>query len=658
MAAQQTIEQEAPEPGHDLHSDPVGRTVRSVRHGGQVRPRPRPRPRPDPDPGSSPAPLLHETELAVLRDIVEDRFEATTSFDYLFRGLRGHFPAAHLPVTDGGDPPEGPVAGPTVDAVVAALKKLGAGMIEPAGPPNPALDSTIPAIYTYWGQFIDHDITLNTNGPDGPPEAGERPRPGDLVLGDIVSDPFTAFPPEVVVRSLHNGRHPFLNLDSLYGSGPRFPGEAGRRTTRSEAAYATTDQTKLALGRVATTPIPGFELVPPGDDPQRDLPRFSSEEIAGLDVPEDERPAPGSAKIPDGRNDENLVVAQLHLGLIRFHNAVVDWVRRTEPWLTVDERAVFDRAQQLTQHHYQWLVVHDYLRTLTKPGVLDEVLVEPSLLFRPRRKVAMPLEFAVAAFRFGHSMVRNGYDFNLNFGKVVPPAAPPRAAFASLVQLFEFTGGGGLVPTGAPPGEVLPSNWPIDWARFVDKGDPDRRRSAAKIDPFLAAGLATMLKEGTDPGLAPEISALLKQLAQRNLLRGYWLSLPTGEAVAEALHVPALSAEQLTRGAAQGVKDALAELDGTPLWYYVLKEAEIQGNGNFLGDVGSRILCETFVYLLKADDTSYLATGWTPAQGVRIDGGKMITTIGDLLRFAGVLTLDDGTTFRQVDGRPAGHDGD
>ncbi|MFE7408147.1 heme peroxidase family protein [Isoptericola sp. NPDC057559] len=658
MTAQETTAQHTPDPGHDVHSDPVGRTVRSVRHGGQVRPHPRPRPQPDPDPGSSPAPLLHETELAVLRDLVEDRFEATTSFDYLFRDLRGRFPDGHLPVTGGGAPPDGPIANPTVTAVVASLKKLGAAMIEPAGPPNPALDSTVPAAYTYWGQFIDHDITLHTNGPDGPPEPGERPRPGDLALGDIVADPFTAFPPEVVVRSLHNGRHPYLNLDSLYGSGPRFPGEPGRRTTRSEAAYATNDPAKLALGRVATSAVPGFELVAPGDDPQRDLPRFSAAEVAALPVPAADRPAPGSAKIPDGRNDENLVVAQLHLAFVRFHNAVVDWVRRTEPWLTVDDRAVFDRAQRLTQHHYQWLVVHDYLRTLTKPGVLDEVLVEPSLLFRPRRTVAMPLEFAVAAFRFGHSMVRGGYDFNLNFGKVVPPAAPPRSAFASLVQLFEFTGGGGLVPTGAPRGEVLPSNWPIDWSRFVDKGDPDRRRSAAKIDPFLAAGLATMRNEGNDPGLGAGVGALLKQLAQRNLLRGYWLSLPTGEAVARALHVPALTPEQLSRGAAQDVEDALAELDGTPLWYYVLKEAEVQGNGNFLGDVGSRILCETFVYLLKADGDSFLSAGWTPAQGVRIDGGKMITTLPDLLRFAGVLALDGGTTFRQVDGRPAGHDGD
>jgi len=157
---------------------------------------------------------------------------------------------------------------------------------------------------------------------------------------------------------------------------------------------------------------------------------------------------------------------------------------------------------------------------------------------------------------------------------------------------------------------------------------------------------------------------LLKHLARRNLLRGYALALPTGEAVAEELGLTPLSRAELA-GEDAAVGAALAMLDeatggaGTPLWYYVLREAEVQGNGAFLGEVGSRVVCETFVYLLREDETSYVrsATGWTPASGVRFEDGRMITTLVDLLRFAGVLVLDDGTTFRTVDGRPAGHDG-
>jgi len=624
----------------DLNETPVGRTVRSIGHGGTFVPDGRDGD--GADPRMSMAPLLPRTEMAILYDYVTGRFDATTSFDYLFRTLRARFPESHLGSADAAE----------IAATVAALKALGTAMIEPPGP-DAARDSTIPAVYTYLGQFIDHDITLNTNGPDRAPEPGRPVQPGDLALGDVINDPFEVFAPDTVVKSLHNGRHPFLNLDSLYGSGPRFPGEENRPPTRSEAAYATADPAKLALGRISTQPIPGFSLVEPGDDAQRDLPRIRAAEA------DDERVA-GKARIPDGRNDENLIVAQLHLGLIRFHNAAVDWVRRVEPWLTVDDRAVFDRAQQLVRFHYQWLVVHDYLRTLTKPGVLDTVLHEQSLLFKPHRRISMPLEFAVAAFRFGHSMVRNAYDYNVNF-TFGGPAGP-----ATLDQLFLFTGGGGLSPNPANPSDVLPSNWPIDWTRFVDKGDPNRARGARKIDPFLAADLADMLKEGRpqddDPNLpppTPDMRLILKQLAQRNLLRGYMLALPTGEEVARALHVTPLTREELTRGADAKVGETLDTLGGTPLWYYVLKEAEIEGNGNFLGEVGSRILCETFVYLISKDDESYMRHpgGWSPADGVRHDDGRMITTWSDMLRFAGVLAFKDGT-FRTENGHPAGHDGD
>ncbi|MEL7976142.1 heme peroxidase family protein [Isoptericola sp. F-RaC21] len=634
MTAQETTENPTLAPATDLSATPAGRTVRSVGHGRNVVPVP---PQPDGvDPRVSAAPLLPGTARAVYDDVRAGTFDATTRFDYLFPGLRDD-PAAHLPSGEADAP-----------RVLAALNALGEAMVEPAGP-DPARDSSVPAVYTYWGQFVDHDITLNTNGRDSTGDPGS----GDLVLGDIVDEPFRVVPPDVVVASLHNGRHPALNLDSVYGSGPVLPGERGHGTTRSEASYATSDPVKLALGRVATTPVPGFALVEPGADAQRDLPRFSAAEVATLVGAPEELPKAGDPKIPDARNDENLVVGQFQVGMIRFHNAVVDWVRQHEPELA-DDRAVFDRARQLVRHHYQWLVVHDYLRTLTAPGVLDQVLLGDRLLFAPPYPIAMPLEFATAAFRFGHSMVRGAYDFNVNFTAGGP------GGVATLDQLFQFTGGGGLGAPDGARGDALPSNWPIEWARFVRKGEPVTARAARTIDPFLAASLADLRNEGNDPGLADGVRAMLKHLARRNLVRGYWLSLPTGEAVAQALGVAPLTAEQLTAGAAPEVGEALAGLGATPLWYYVLKEAEAQGGGSFLGEVGSRVLAETFAYLLRRDEGSFLRTSpepWTPADGVRLDDGRMITTLVDLQRFAGVLPLPDGS-FRQDGGRPAGHDGD
>jgi hypothetical protein len=609
----------SPHEAVDLAQTPAGRTVWRIGHGGVFVPSDAA------DPQQSTATLLPRTEAAVRRDLREHRFDATTSFAYLFRGPAARYPQAHLP------------AGEHLEDTRAALLRLGTAMIEPAAVPVPR-DSTIPSVYTYWGQFIDHDITLNTNGPDD----GSGPG-GDRALGDVVSDPFRTFPPDVVVRSLHNGRIPLLDLDSLYGSGPRFEGEPDFGSTRSEAAYVP-GSAKLRLGRVSTDAIPGFELVAPGDDPQRDLPRSTE---------------PGSERmplIPDGRNDENLVLAQFHVAMIRFHNATVDWVARNEPWSATTQRELFGRAQQLVRYHYQWLVVHDYLRTLTKPGVVDAVLATGPSLFRPARRVAMPLEFAVAAFRFGHSMVRGAYDFNVNFTRNGP------GGVASLNQLFQFTGAGGLSPDLANPFPALPSNWPVDWSRLTDKGDPAAFRMARKIDPFLADGLGDLLNEGGAASGA--VRALLKHLAQRNLLRGYMLAIPTGEAVAAELGVRPLTPGQLRQNASPELVAALDDLDGTPLWYYVLKEAEVQGNGNFLGEVGSRILVETFVYLLRLDDESYLrrpGRDWTPAHGVRFDDRRLITTLPDLLAFAGVLPVGQdeagAPVFRRAGTGYAGHDG-
>ncbi|MBD8079262.1 peroxidase family protein [Cellulosimicrobium arenosum] len=621
----------------DEASTPIGRTVRSTGHGSTYVP--------DPDGGaddplSSKAPLLGPAQAAVYRDLREHRYDSTTAFDYLFPELASTFPAGHLAAGDG-----------TTATVVEHLKALGTAMVAP--PPSPpgggpaVRNSHVPAVYTYWGQFIDHDITLNTNGPDDVEGPG-----GDQALGDIDRVPFRVFDPKVVVRSLRNARHPALDLDSLYGSGPKFEGEPDCGTTRSEAAFVE-GSAKLRLGRIPVEPFvvpgggPAFVLCPPEGDLQRDLPRGA-----------DRGPL-----IPDGRNDENLVVAQLHVAMIRFHNAVVDWVAEFEPWeRAAGERGLYERANQLVRWHYQWLVVNDYLRTLTKPGVLDAVLLGDTSFFRPRYPIAMPLEFAVAAFRFGHSMVRDSYDFNVNF----TPGAP--AGLATLEQLFRFTGGGGLT-LGGPPNPVLPSNWPIDWSKFVDKGDADAFHSAEKIDTFLAPTLGSMTNQGaigTEPGQEPTpaqqtASLLQKQLAQRNLLRGYMLALPTGEAVARAFGLEPLSPDRLVQDAPQTVVDAMAALradggGGTPLWYYVLKEAELQGDGSFLGDVGSRVLAETFVYLLRQDDRSYLrATNrWSPAQGVHFEDGSLVLTLPDMMRFAGVLA-DPAGAFRG--GGTAGHDG-
>jgi hypothetical protein len=247
-------------------------------------------------------------------------------------------------------------------------------------------------------------------------------------------------------------------------------------------------------------------------------------------------------------------------------------------------------------------------------------------------------------------MVRGAYDWNQNFGAPVAGGTNTIDS-APFGLLFTFTGNGGLGSRpGQPPNPTLSDNWPAQFERLTgaepapvdptDPAKPDPRfqpRVARKIDTHLAPPLGNLLNEGNDPKTASEqIRRLLKRLAVRNLLRGYRLAIPTGQAVAAELGIPALTSAQLLSGGGP-VTDVLLDnpelLQGTPLWFYVLKEAEL-GGGNRLGPVGSRIVAETIIGQLRADPTSYLRTNFDPATGVTKGDGGQIRTIIDFLQFA------------------------
>jgi hypothetical protein len=524
----------------------------------------------------------------------------TTDFDYLFPSLVGDA-TKHLPADDAA----------TVDKTVKALNDLGVAMIEQP-PPSPAQNSPIPPVYTYWGQFIDHDLTAAT----------DRDTPIAVSIRDV---PLPPLPPDEVRNLLKNARNPALNLDSVYGDGPFASPPAPGQVA---VPYQSSDKAKLQLGVLADPP--NGVRVPPVDDAARDLPR--------VDL---------VAQIGDARNDENLIVAQLHVAFLRFHNAAVDWVRTNEPERT-GIGDVFLRARDLTRWAYQWITVHDFLATVTAPGTVDLVLSNDDqdlLGLGTRTKPYMPLEFSVAAYRFGHSMVRGAYDWNRNFGRPGNNTLPD----ASFELMFTFTGRGGFFGS-----TTLPFNWPAEWERLVDPDSLFADRFARRIDTHLSFPLSTMVnqvdptKNGEQPLPVP-IQDLLKHLARRNLLRGYRLGLPTGQAVAEVLGIAPLTEADLTQPAFPGgpspVDSAIVDLlrdndllDRTPLWYYVLLESELKARGNTLGAVGSRIVAETIIGQIRHDKRSYLnQTAWTPSAGVRLPDGSPVRTIRDFLRFAGVL---------------------
>jgi len=426
----------------------------------------------------------------------------------------------------------------------------------------------IPAGFTYFGQFVDHDITFDPNSKlqrDNDPDA------------------------------TRNFRTPRFDLDSLYADGP----------DNNPYLYQQPDGVKLIVGKNAAN--------------EDDLPRNSAN--------------PKRALTGDPRNDENAIVSQLHLAFIKFHNKVVEKLPANTPNL-------FDEARRIVRWHYQWVVIHDYLRRIvggddvindiikldkykvpfgsgTKdiPGALNVDLK----FYGYKNQPFIPVEFSVAAYRFGHSMVRGDYELN-------PTALN--------IPIFDVT-----KPDGDLRGfKERRANLEIQWARFFEfSGASVELQQSRKLDTKLAPGLKTL----------PFIDDMFKSLAERNLLRGKALGLPSGQAVARAMGMTKgnliLTAAELDlptdAPSPQGPRDLAKAFDNdTPLWYYILKEAEVRCNSKKLGPVGARIVAEVLIGLLDGDPSSYLSAEptWQPKKdefGAQQDGKFFMS---DLLRFAGV----------------------
>lgn len=445
-------------------------------------------------------------------------------------------------------------------------------------------ESHIPAAYTYFGQIIDHDLTFD-------PSTFQQQK----------SDP----------NGIVDFRTPRFDLDNLYGRGP------------ADQPYFY-DNLALAVG----APMTGAARNPNATD----LPRATSTNF-GVH----------RAIIGDPRNDENTIVSQLHGLLLRFHNAVA----------AQNPLADFAALQQEVRWHYQWIVLRDFLPRIVAASVLDDVspaILQPALGLDQESadlrlyhfpKAIMPVEFSVAAYRLGHSMVRPGYRLNENIAPLpIFDAADP---LNGLNAFGEF-----------------PAGRAIDWQRFLELGegpspetDTDRVQFAYKLDTSMVEPLANLPASvaGSDATGANHLISL----AYRNLLRGVKLGLPSGQAVARAIDAPVLRDDEIFIGSAEtGAAAENVNADGTvtyrtidtygstlrnnaPLWVYVLAESR----HNFfhspthlaqLGPVGGRIVAETFVGLLLKDTNSILGdgAGWTPTLGA-VPG---TFTLADLIRIA------------------------
>jgi hypothetical protein len=419
-------------------------------------------------------------------------------------------------------------------------------------PDNPAMTAGM----TFLGQFLDHDLT---------------------------SDRVSSLERQQDPASVSNARTPAFELDSLYGRGP-------------EGSPHLYDQSSAGMGiKFLIEEIPDSSSQSRGDIVRYDVPR-DSEDVA---------------LIGDPRNDENLIISQLHLAFLKFHNAVVDDISATT--YLANPAEIFAEAQRVVRWHYQWIIVHEFLPKTVGPDMVDAVLAEGTKFYETGNDLSMPVEFSVAAYRFGHSQVRPSY--RANFGP-----APGEEFFA---LTFNDTLTDSQDHADLRGGERAARRF-IDWQTFFDFGDGNVRPNK-KIDTQLSSILFDL----------PNVSGVLnfsntepQSLAQRNLLRHLTFAVPSGQSVAEAMGLEPLPACQFADLKPLGLDTH------TPLWFYVLREADVLAEGRHLGPVGGRIVAEVFIGLLEGDRTSYLhqEPTWTPTL---TDTGNFTTV--DLLKKAGVV---------------------
>lgn len=421
-------------------------------------------------------------------------------------------------------------------------------------------DGVVPAGYTYLGQFVAHDLSFDRT------QAGLATRltPAQLV----------------------QARSPALDLDCLYGEGPG--------DSRSEHLYRGRGPF-LATGTTREDPDLGI-----GPYANRDLLRWAA--LPRLDRAR----RPGrQAVIADPRNDDNLAVAQTHLALARFHNRVVEL--ETDPDAPRGER--LRRARAIVTRHYQWVVWHDLLPRLCDPGELRDVWDHGRRAIDrdapPGTPGRMPLEFSAAAFRLGHSMVRGDYVWN-RFGSL------------SVADLFRHSGRSGNLGGGT----ALASRRVADFRRLyrIPGAAPSPTVLARRIDTYISGALAT-IPPGAFAATGP-VTDIERNLAFRNLARARSVGLASGQEMhaflrGRGVDVEALDPELLVREPNGGMLTGLAHglgsqgLEHTPLWIYVLREAELHGFR--LWGVGARIVAETFHRSLAGSRVSILdPDDWTP----------------------------------------------
>lgn len=457
----------------------------------------------------------------------------------------------------------------------------------------------IPSGYTYLAQFIAHDITFDSKSD----RHIREDFPDDIITKESL-------------KNLKNLRNLSFDLETIYGFEKS---KDGSEIPRNELLLS-----KPALPMFKLGSTHGSDSGTASKSFPNDLPRKN---------------ACVEANIADPRNDENLLLSQTQVAFMKFHNALV--VKLNESGVFSRDE-LFEKARKLTIRYYQTIILTDLLPRILRNSVIEDVrskLDTDELFYQPKPDDSyLPLEFSVAANRFAHSMIRNDYDLNARNKKI------------SLIELMKLTGKGEMLSTPSPGRSIhlsLPSIWIFDWNLFYDFGHR-AKNTAEKIDTKMSPCLLTLRpKPRYDSGGRGTSLALL------DLYRGRRFGLPSGQDVAKKIKKnSALTVKQLTdlinaadisEGTEEEIRKTKERLikvfsKKTPLWFYILAEAEIArtepdfANIGKLGEVGSRIVAEVFLQILNISDFSILQYEWEDDEKFLLSDDKSFS-MPDMLNF-------------------------
>jgi hypothetical protein len=303
--------------------------------------------------------------------------------------------------------------------------------------------------------------------------------------------------------------------------------------------------------------------------------------------------------LEDTRNLDNLILRQLHAVFLKFHNEAIRQLGSNPPTITGIENlgpgTLFERAQRLVRWHYQWIIRHDFLPRIVHPKIWNHQERRIPRRLKPGESYSVPIEFSLAAYRFGHSMVRNAYRLNCRTKRVLI----------------------GELMTLGQKASPIPDDYLLEWGTFFDglptSGPP---ASSSFLDTSVSVamhGLSSSTIRLSNRLEPPDPS----NLPIRTLLRGARAGLPSGQEVADALFAQGkikssdrLTTAQLTKDTCNLSGTVLRSIgleQNTPLFYYLLKEAEINAAGLILGPIGSHIVSEVIQSSLEADPHGYMS---------------------------------------------------